>query len=241
MNPRTPGVPSGDQGTPRPERRSEVRLDLRIPVRVQGYDEDGRSWEEMTATHDTSFGGIAFTLKHAVVPGQGLHLTVPLPKQFRRHDLMDPTYRVYAIVRSVAHRARTVRVGALFLGKQPPGDWEERGGVSRYRLPEDPRPGRGERRQFPRFGVFVGLLIRRLDGSGQEERTVTENVGRGGARVMTSMAVGKGELLMVEEADPRGFRTRAEIREISIGRDGIPRLNLRFLDAAATDRLVSGG
>ena len=71
----------------------------------------------------------------------------------------------------------------------------------------------------------------------QEEHTIAENISRGGARVLTSMAVGKGELLMLEEVDG-GFRTRAEVRNLYIGPDSIPRLNLQFLDGQAPDRLV---
>jgi len=69
-----------------------------------------------------------------------------------------------------------------------------------------------------------------------EEQTIAENVGRGGARVMTSLPVVKGAVLRLEEVDG-DFQVRAEIRNIYIGSDHIPRLNLRFVDAAALDRL----
>jgi len=71
-----------------------------------------------------------------------------------------------------------------------------------------------------------------------EEQTIAENIGRGGARVMTSLAVVKGDVVRLEEVDG-DFQVRAEIRNVYIGSDRIPRLNLRFLDAAAPDRLLS--
>jgi hypothetical protein len=46
----------------------------------------------------------------------------------------------------------------------------------------------------------------------------------------------KGTTVLVE--DPGGhFRTRAEVRHITIGADGNPRLELVFLDASAPSRL----
>jgi hypothetical protein len=52
------------------------------------------------------------------------------------------------------------------------------------------------------------------------------------------MAVSKGEVLMVEEVSGP-FRTRAEIRNLFIGKDGIPRLNLCFLDGILPDRILA--
>jgi len=45
----------------------------------------------------------------------------------------------------------------------------------------------------------------------QEELTVADNVARGGARVMTSLAFTVGDILLLQEAGG-GFATRAEVR-----------------------------
>jgi hypothetical protein len=74
-------------------------------------------------------------------------------------------------------------------------------------------------------------------GQEMEEQTIAENIGRGGAQVMTSLPVVKGDAVRLEEVDG-DFQVRAEIRNIYIGSDHIPRLNLRFVDAAAPDRLL---
>jgi hypothetical protein len=47
----------------------------------------------------------------------------------------------------------------------------------------------------------------------------------------------KGAILQVEEIDGE-FKTRAEVRNVSIGADGQPRLNLLFLDAPTPERLL---
>ena len=77
-----------------------------------------------------------------------------------------------------------------------------------------------------------------MTGQVQEETTVSDNVSAGGARVRTGMGVSKGEVLLLEEVNGP-FRTRAEIRNLYIGKDGIPRLCLCFLDGILPDRILA--
>jgi hypothetical protein len=222
------------------ERRHETRMSLRLPVRVQGHDAKNQAWEEMAAMENTSFGGAAMRMKRSVVRGQVLSLSLPLPKHFRHYDLTEAFYRVYALVRHTAGAAGSeYRVGVLFLGKNPPKGYDANpGGL--YLLPTDPPPAaKDERRKWQRTAVFVNVRLRWTTPGGQvvEELTIAENIGRGGARVMTSLPVVKGDVLRLEEVDG-DFQVRAEICNIYIGPDHIPRLNLRFVDAAAPDRLL---
>ena len=230
------------------DRRADPRMELTLPVRVQGHDPKGAPWEEMATTDDASFGGASFTTKHPLEVHQALLLSLPLPKAFRHYDLSEQSYRVYALVRNVTPGKSGVRVGVLFLGRNPPKGYEKNPG-GRYLLSTDPPPAtppatkERERRQFERLeNAFVNLKLTRVNGEGnpqQEERTVAENVGKGGARVMTTLPVMKGEILLVEEMGG-SFRTRAEICNVYVGADRIPRLNLHFLDSQAPDRLVAG-
>jgi len=84
-------------------------------------------------------------------------------------------------------------------------------------------------------------VIRRVGTLGtvlQEERTIAENISRSGARVMTSMTtLGAGDVVQLLEIGG-DFQARAEVRNVYIGRDNIRRLNLRFVDGPAPDRLV---
>lgn len=104
-----------------------------------------------------------------------------------------------------------------------------------------PTPTPSERRRVTRLDIFVNFIIRRVGTAGtvlQEERTIAENVGRGGARVMTSMAaLAPGDIVHLEEVGGP-FKTRAEVRGSYVGKDRIRRLNLRFLDSPAPDYLV---
>lgn len=222
-----------------PERRKDPRMGVSVPVRVQGHDSDGHGFEEMTNTAEVGFGGTSFRARHPVEPGQVVLLSLPLPKAFRRYDLGDPSYKVYALVRDTRTVNGQLRVGVCFLGRMPPKGYAENPG-GRYLLPSDPAPKPRERRQHPRLQLFLNLKIQRSQvGSApaQEEQTVAENLSRRGARVPTSLPVAKGEIVTVQELGG-SFRTRAEVKNVFIGPDRIPRLNLYFL-TETPERLIS--
>lgn len=309
------------------ERRKNPRLGLAIPLRVQGFLADGTTWEEMTNTYDVSSGGACFPLSHEAELGQCLFLSLALPKRLRQYDLMDASYRVYTLVRSVRRRADQLRVGVMFFGKHPPRGFAERPGArfllpsdsivnapapqglrtadetpsggmaaaghedltpdtligvggrvperiapddsgSRYTpppmtapstIPKAKAPALGDtppppadatfratsevpkdRRAHPRSEVFVNFTIQLVDEWGvvlQEELTVADNLGRGGARVMTTLTFQVGDIVLLQEAGG-GFATRAEVRGISKSQPTIDRLHLSFLDRQAPDRML---
>jgi hypothetical protein len=227
------------------ERRQRPRLGLTLPIRVSGFDQQGQQWTEMSTVLDVSASGASFILKHAAARGNVLHLLVPLPKRFRSYDLGDASYHVYGLVRSARSEREGTRVGVLFLGKHPPRGFEKEPAAI-YLLPDDPDPGRRagapeDRRVHRRLDIFVNVVVKRLDGrtdGALEERTIAENIGRGGARVLTSLLVLTGDVVLVQEVDG-DFRTRAEVRHVYVGPDHVPRLCLHFLDAEAPPRLVS--
>lgn len=220
-------------------------MGLSVPVRVLGHDPDGRPWEEMTSTDDASYGGASFPLKHAHAVGQVLHLSSPLPRNFRRYDLAETSYKTYALVRNTRTGPEGEHlVGVLFLGRVPPKGFDARPG-GRFGLPEDPKtgptpgPGPGpERRRHERLQMFVNLRVRWLGTSGAvEEQTVTENVSRGGARVFTTLPVAAGQAVTVVDL---GDKVAAEARVCNVwsGADRISRLNLHFADATAFERVL---
>lgn len=210
-----------------------------VPVRVQGHEPGRTPWDEMTTVHEASFGGASFRLKRKVEAGQVLQLSLPLPKAFRRYDFNEPSYKTYALVRDAGGEVGERRVGVLFLGRRAPAGYAD-DPAGRYLLPSDAPPAPRERRRHPRLTMFVNLKIQRSEpgqAPPQEEQTVAENLGRRGARVLTSLPIGKGEVLLVHELGG-GFRTRAEVKNIYVGPDKVPRLNLHFLDDTP-ERLIS--
>jgi hypothetical protein len=109
--------------------------------------------------------------------------------------------------------------------------------------PPAPTGGSQERRAHRRIEIFVNFTIQQVDEWGavlQEELTVADNISKGGARVMTSLDFMKGDTILVQEAGG-GFATRAEIRDVRKGPDGIPRLHLKFLDRQTPDRMLKQG
>ena len=101
-------------------------------------------------------------------------------------------------------------------------------------------PALHDRRSAPRVSLFVNFTLQLVDEWGtvlQEELTVADNLSRGGAHVMTSLEFAKNDVIQLEESGG-GFATRAEVRGVKRGRDGIIRLHLRFLDGQTPDRLL---
>lgn len=215
------------------ERRHSRRSPLDVPLHVEGHDADHERWTEMTRSCDVSEGGLAFTLAHRVDLGSLLHLSLPLPRRFRRYEPTASSYKTYALVRDV-EGAGPYRVGVKFFGQQAPKGHFDHPGM-RYRLPGD-RAERHERRRGRRLDIFTNVVLR-VPGAGREERTIAENIGRGGARALTSLPLRKGDVVEFEEIGG-AFRTRAEVRNVYVGEDRIPRLNLHFIDAPAPEHLV---
>lgn len=241
------------------ERRQSIRMGLALPMRVQGFEADGSTWEEDTTTDDISQGGCSFSVSRRVELGQVLLLFIPLPKRLRQYDPNETSYRVYALVRRLLHRPQRPRVGVMFFGKSPPQGFEEEP-AARFLLPSDlspladpdepapdapftpPHPGATapERRSSVRFHRFVDFTLQQVDEWGtvlQEELTVADNVAKGGAHVLTSLEFMKGDVVLLRQAGG-DFDTRAEVRDVITGEDGLRRLHLKFLDRQAPDGLL---
>jgi hypothetical protein len=187
----------------------------------------------MTLTEDAYTGGVAFVLKHPIAMGNVVHLSLPLPKNFRRYDLTTPSYTVFAVVRNTNPVPGGVRVGAMLLGRTPPRGFAEKPG-GRFLLSTDAAPARSERRKGTRFEIPVLVRLTRQAGASGSEQTITRNLGLGGAFVLTTLPIAKGETVFLEAVDG-SFRTRATVQNVSVGKDNIPYLNVHFLDADATE------
>jgi hypothetical protein len=214
------------------ERRKTRRVPMKLAVRVQGRDADGTKWEEMTTCEDASAGGVAIILRHPCRVGQCLHLTLPLPARFRQYDLTESSYRVYGLVRG---KRPGNRYGLLFLGKYPPRGAEALpSGL--FLMPGDPKP-----LAAGKHGFEVTLILdaeHAPGGVAQEERSIAENVKERSATARTTkLPVLKGATITVEEVEGE-YKTRAQVTNVAIGKDGNPRLELLFLDDPVPERLL---
>ena len=196
------------QGGGGAERRKQRRVPMRLPVRVQGREADGTTWEEMSSCEDASAGGVGLRLKRSVVLGQVLHLSLPLPQRFRQYDLTDPSYRDL----HARPQRRAPRPAAGCASASSSSGSTRRAGRTRcpgelFLMPGDPTPV--ERRKFPRHVARLSLKLEAEQAPGGvavEERTMAEDISQRGAQVRaTTLPVVKGAILQV-----RGDRRRLQ-------------------------------
>ena len=236
------------------DNRRIQRYPLALPARVEVKVDNKLGWNEITRLEDISAFGAGFKLKRPVKRGRLLVVSVPMPRQLRCYDYLEPQYRIWGLVRrcvpltdnngGVAH---SYALGVAFIGKNPPGTYadnpsklydlatREDGGL--WQLVEadnnsDETDLPVYLRRHTRFAIPESLLLEMLDENGDvaaSEVSVTENISLGGAAVFTSFNIEPGAFL----------RVRSERHDLSIisivrgkhrGQDGIIRLHLEFVD-----------
>src|SRR5258708_29255779 len=95
-------------------------MGLALPMRVQGFEADGSTWEEATTTDDISEGGCSFPVSRRVELVQVLLLFLPFPKRLRQYDPNAWAYRVCVLGRGRVHRPGPHLGGALVFFTWPP-------------------------------------------------------------------------------------------------------------------------
>jgi hypothetical protein len=111
-------------------RRKRDRLELSLPIRVSCRESLEHDWEEITRLIDVTPFGAGFTLHRPSEIGRLLHLMMPLPRQLRCYDHLEPQYKVWCIVRHVRQltdktaEKQLYNIGVAFIGKRPPASYE---------------------------------------------------------------------------------------------------------------------
>ena len=231
------------------DRRSQSRLEIHVNVFLCRLDSDGQILhQERTIADNLSRRGARVMTS---VPDLAIGDSVVLKE-------VSGDFTTPALVRNAfLGRDNIPRVGLEFVGKTAPDRLvrteserlQEQRPITRSgpraAVPEPPvdsgavrAPGT-ERRSHSRLAMSVEIALRRLQPEGaKEERTVADNISRGGARVLTSMTDLKpGDKVALREING-DFATEATVRNNFTGPDGIPRLGLEFLGNTAPDRLV---
>lgn len=228
------------------------RFSLALPTRVEVKVDEKFAWNEITRLEDISAFGAGFNLTRPVKRGRLLVLSVPMPRQLRCYDYLEPQYRIWALVRRCIALgdnpgAQAFAVGVAFVGKHPPKSFlenpsklyelseREDGGL--WQLAEaDAIPDESELppylRRHSRFSIPEALLLELLDENGDvaaSEVSVTENLSLGGAAVFTSFNVEVGSFLRVK-SERHNITIISIVRGKRIGADGIVRLHLEFID-----------
>lgn len=235
------------------ERRMQ-RIGLSLPIRVEYKVNNSVSWSEVTRLRDISTFGAGFMLPRPVKRGRLILMTIPLPRQLRCYDFMEPQYRVYGIVRNcIPHRKNaatpeTYSIGTAFIGKYPPVSYIEDPSklydIKPYReegtlwqvSAAEKNPDEShlpkEHRRHSRFQIPVTVMLETLDEDGNVlagEITVTENISLSGASVFTSLQADVGSFLRVS-SEQYNVSIVSVVRGKRVGPDSIPRLHIEFID-----------
>jgi PilZ domain len=233
------------------ESRRLHRIGLSLPVRVEHKINNDTSFNEITRLIDVSAFGAGFNLKHPLKRGRLIFMTMPLARQLRNFDFMEPQYKIWGIVRHcipVRQKSdESYAIGTAFIGKRPPASYVEnpaklydittREGegfwnvVEAHSNPDDSHLPKADRRHT-RYQIPINVLLEVLNDAGNSvnsETTVTENISVGGASVFTSITADVGSFLRVT-SEQYNTQLSAIVRGKRQGKDGIPRLHLEFFD-----------
>ncbi len=224
------------------DRRGHGRLETPVNVKLRRLDAQGQVLQEERTIADNIGRGGARVMPAMAALQVGETLQV---------EELGGDFRALAKVRHAFVAAdRIRRLGLQFLDQQAPDRLVQTGEYHSFISRDKPRDTtrdaaaaarERERRTSSRLQIPLDVMLTRTDAAGnvlEEERTFTENIGPGGARVMSSLQSAKsGEIMLFAEVGG-DFRTRAVVRHTYIGNDRVRRLNLEFLDREAPDRLV---
>jgi serine/threonine protein kinase len=242
------------QPAPTKERRETTRLEIPLAIVLKRTSPQGTVLqEERTIADNLSRHGLRVLTSLASVSVGDVVVVEEFGGDFKTRAL-------------VRHRSLPkdgiARLGLELLDREAPdrlvqiGDWTS--AVSRTPTPRprsatepklapiaalaaDGPPDGNERRSSSRIAIPLEVVLERLSEAGhvvQQERTLAENVGRQGARVLTAMqSVATGEVMRLREVNG-DFETRVSVRHAYTARDRVRRLNLEFVDRDAPDRLV---
>jgi len=234
------------------ESRRIQRYALALPARVEVKVDANFSWSDITRLEDVSAFGCGMNLKRPVKRGRLLLVSVPMPRQLRCYDYLEPQYKIWGLVRrcvavGAGREDESYAVGVAFIGKNPPVSYHEDpaklfdlsdredGGLWQLRemdLKADESDLPAYLRRHTRFSIPETLLIEMLDENGDvgaSEVTVTENISVGGAAVFTSFEVTNGAFLRVK-SERHDLSIISIVRGRHVGSDGIVRLHLEFID-----------
>ncbi|MDQ4121141.1 MAG: hypothetical protein M3209_06820 [Acidobacteriota bacterium] len=111
-------------------RRKRDRLELSLPIRVHCRESREHEWEEITRLIDVTPFGAGFSLSRPMEVGRLILLVMPLPRQLRCYDHLEPQYKMWALVRHVRKisdekaEKQFYNIGVAFVGKRAPASYE---------------------------------------------------------------------------------------------------------------------
>lgn len=234
------------------DNRRIQRISLGLPSRIEVKVDQNVSWNEITRLSDISAFGAGFNLKRPIKRGRLLFMTVPMPRQLRCYDYMEPQYKVWGLVRRCIMannptEEETYAHGVAFIGKNPPVSYLDnpaklyeithREDQGLWHITEAPAiPDESslpkDLRRHSRLFIPESLLLEAMDDNGmvvESETTVTENISLGGAAIFTTLNVDAGSFIRVT-SERYNVSMISVVRGKRVGPDGIPRIHIEFVD-----------
>ena len=99
-------------------KRSQRRVEVAIPIRVQGVDSAGQAYDEDATALEVSRRGLSFLTKHNLAVFATL--TVVIPGRGPVHDGPTDFFTEATVVRSLKEDEEFYRVGVRFMGATLP-------------------------------------------------------------------------------------------------------------------------
>ncbi len=221
--------------------RRAKRLPLQIPIKVESRDRIDSILCDVTRLESVSQYGAGFVLERAFGVGTLVKLTIPMPLKLRAFDHFETQYRIWGIVRYCNVGPSGNQIGVAFIGKDPPRSYladpslrykidgvgsDDFWRVSQSADGEKPKP------RQPRYSIPIDVSLAIFNEGGSiiaHERTVTENISSGGAAVFSSLPLKIGDRIRVF-SQHANVSLDAEVRNVRMGADGLPRAHLQFVD-----------
>jgi hypothetical protein len=220
-------------------------MSLHAVVKGKERVKGDRQWKEVADLISVSSTGASFNIARSCEPGTLVSLMIPLPVYMRCYDYDKEFYRVWGLVQHcealTADDPSNFHIGVAFIGKQCPDSYKANP-MQHYRISGVDEDGMWKvaelktsfkKRSEVRFWKTVELYLALIDtkaGATGGERTVSENVSKSGAAVLTTMDVGIGDRVkfISEQYDFSGL---AVVCSTQPSDDHRTRLHLKFVES----------
>jgi hypothetical protein len=206
---------------------------------------NGETWNESAHITSLSRNGAGFSTGRECTIGRLVKLEISMPAELRAYDESEDVYPVMGLVQHchcVPYNGENIyQVGVALIGKKPPESFAN-STLQNYRISgmsddglwnitEVDQAFKG--RKAPRFSVALDVTIALIQSDKKtiaKEKTVTKNVGAGGAAVLSLLKAKVGDKVKFACRD-LDFYALAFVRDRRKYLFGPPTLHLEFVDA----------
>jgi hypothetical protein len=215
-----------------------------IQTIVNGTSADGESWKEVADVFSRTTSGVGFYMPRECSVGTLISLMVQMPAYMRCYDHEEEFYHVWGLVQychvATHNDMPAFQVGVAFIGKVPPASFAANP-LQNYRISgmndlglwsvaeSDSRfVQRKELRYWQKIEFYLALIDQRRETIGGE-KTVTDNISKSGAAVVTKLELSVGDRIKLinSEFDFSSLAIVCNSKELA---DGRKRVNLEFIN-----------